>query len=317
MFELPIDEETKPVIEEEEIVQEEQEEQEIIKEDDESEFLNEYLKSGYDYYKDLGLFEGIEDVKEPKTEQEFLDLLRKKQEFDTKLVQENFKSGVLNTVPDYMKPIVELALNNQLTQEEFVNLTKLSKNESVETEEQAEAFLRKYYKDVEGYSEEELDEEIEGLKLRDKVLDKAKKIEKVEQGKKQKALDAEIATKQKLVQEKAANEEKFFNNLMGSIDNTGWKPSKVNRIKQSVTTTDFTARLENILSNPNALPLLVDLLTYYDGKELHLNKFVEKELNTKLAEAVEQKAKQSYFKPRGNDTNKRIDIGKIDSIELI
>lgn len=327
MFNIPINidavetaEEKKPIPEEEEGIEnpdstpnESEDDESPDEEESSEEFLN-YLKGGYDYFKDLGFL--TDEDKEPKSEKEFLDLLGKARQREADTVKDAIFNSFKGIAPDYIQPVLELAIKGALTKEEFDKLIAGPKQIDFSDESVSESYLRTYFKDVEGYSEDEIDEEIEALKLRDSLTKKAEKIKKVQDGIDAKLNAKLLDDKNKEVKQREQQEVDMFNNIMQEIDNTKWQPKKIEQVKKSFTSNDFTTKVESAFSNPKVLPLLIDLMTYYDGKDLNLDKFITSLSNNKKVEKVEREVRKSYFKGRGDAFQKSKDVlpDRIDSI---
>lgn len=167
----------------------------------------------------------------------------------------------------------------QFMQDYLDDVETLEKDITFDTNDSARQFLTSTYKN-QGFRDSQIEAMLDALEDEsDTALkDEAKKyFEKQKENLKstQKLQEAKI---QKQSQETSMQQ--FAMSIQEELKNTGWKPTRVNKIREALVSGETNTVLKKASTSPKALIQLANLATYYDEKTgvFKFDDFVKQEL---------------------------------------
>lgn len=210
---------------------------------------------------------------------------------------------ILNTLienkTDVTKDVLRFAFSSDnITKEEMVNFIKTNLEElnaaetSIESMDEARAYLESVYKER-GLKPKAIDNLLQSLEEDETLLDEAKEeLEKAQLKSKPKTEEL-IAQKEKEEFEQKQARINFTNSIINALDETGWKPNKINEIKQRISSNQVNPLLSEIFKSPKALVKLIDFIGYYKNGDIVYDNFINnvetpkaKDFRYKLENAV-------------------------------
>lgn len=298
---------------EEEIVEEVEE---VVELDDTSEMVSPV----FNYYKDNNYFDVLgEDIDPPKNEEEFFELLNKRDAAQEEVILKDIHEGYLSKIPDYVAPILDAVLrlpdDAKLNKDQFSKLLEVATPteltpESFSDDKIAEDYLRGQYSHL---PEETIEDIISGLKDADKLSDSAKIFFEKENNSKKGILDKFLGDANKLASQEEAKQQQFEENFSKTFQSLDWREDRKRFIGKEYTSGNFEKRLEHWKRNPQMLHLLIDFVGRYDGKEVDLKGY-EKSLESIATKKVNSKI-ASYFKKSTPSSGKVTDTN-IENLEF-
>lgn len=186
------------------------------------------------------------------------------------------QQSLINNAPDFAKPLIELVqLKGQnFTEDELVEALNIIKPPVLDLtdETQAESYLRNSYA-KDGMTQEEIDEEIEELKYKDKLTKAAERALKVEQ----KLNKTSLVDKVEQVKAQQANEMKdaqeFVAKFQQTINELPWQADTKAAIQEEFQTGKFKQKLETIFQSPKDLADLVAFVQHYGSNGFNLTAY--------------------------------------------
>lgn len=186
------------------------------------------------------------------------------------------QQSLINNAPEFAKPLIELVqLKGQnFTEDELVEALNIIKPPKMDLsdEAQAESYLRSSYA-KEGMTEEEIEEEIEELKYKDKLTKAAERALKVEQ----KLNKTSLVDKVEQVKVQQANEMKdaqeFVTKFQQTINELPWQAETKQAIQEEFQTGKFKQKLETIFQSPKDLADLVAFVQHYGSNGFNLTAY--------------------------------------------
>lgn len=186
------------------------------------------------------------------------------------------QQSLINNAPDFAKPLIELVqLKGQnFTEDELVEALNIIKPPTLDLkdEAQAESYLRASYA-KEGMTEEEIEEEIEELKYKDKLTKAAERAQKVEQ----KLNKTTLIDKVEQAKVQQANEMKdaqeFVAKFQQTINELPWQAETKQAIQEEFQTGKFKQKLETIFQSPKDLADLVAFVQHYGSNGFNLTAY--------------------------------------------
>lgn len=290
--------------------EEEPQEEEKNKDNKESTTSPEELEVSTLFYTEL-VNRGIAESKDGKTSYSWDDVDSVLNNY-TKDLPEKVVEDLIESSPDIGKNLIDFVFSkgSNLTKQElkdFYNeylqdLEILESDYSFEDSEKARDFLFKEYK-AQGFRDSQIEVLLDTLEdeSEDALKAEAKKYadKKKENLKSTQTLNQ---VKENSVQEKE-NLKQFAEKISSELVNTGWKSSRVNKIKEDL----FSGRTNEIISkaakNPAALIQLANLATYFDEKTGSFN-FTDFILQStsKETKTLRDKIKKDMFTSSNNNS---------------
>lgn len=208
-------------------------------------------------------------------------------------------TGLINQTSDYSKDLVRFALSSpNITRDDLINFNKTYLDETITTEitldtmDEARAYLENKYATTMKPSAARA--AINALEDDGILLDEAKEEYEKEQASKSNRPNTEklIAEKENEQLERVQAQTRFAESINNELNATGWKPTKINEIKQRLTT--LNPLLTEAFKSPKALVKLVDFLGYYKDGDIDYSKFQQsvetpraQQFITRMQEAVD------------------------------
>lgn len=243
--------------------------------------------------------------------------------------------GIIQSSPELGQTLIDYVFTKgeQLKKEdlkEFLN-TYLEDIEMEERSmdfsdiEKARDFLADEYK-KQGFKDQQIellldaleDESEEALKTQaTEIFNKQK-----EQKKSTAILEQEKTTKNQLLQEQREAEKRLAQAIDAELTNTGWKPTRINLVKQHLFNGETSKVLAKAAKAPAALVQLADLATYFDEKtgKFDLQAYIN-QMNSKEAVDLKEKIKRDMFssasgstKSRSANPNSKFDLEKLKPV---
>ena len=186
------------------------------------------------------------------------------------------QQSLINNAPDFAKPLIELVQlkGSNFTEDELVEALNIIKPPTLDLkdEAQAESYLRTSYA-KEGMTEEEIEEEIEELKYKDKLTKAAERALKVEQ----KLNKTSLVDKVEQAKVQQANEMKdaqeFVAKFQQTINELPWQAETKQAIQEEFQTGKFKQKLETIFQSPKDLADLVAFVQHYGSNGFNLTAY--------------------------------------------
>ena len=186
------------------------------------------------------------------------------------------QQSLINNAPDFAKPLIELVQlkGSNFTEDELVEALNIIKPPTLDLkdEAQAESYLRASYA-KEGMTEEEIEEEIEELKYKDKLTKAAERALKVEQ----KLNKTSLIDKVEQAKVQQANEMKdaqeFVAKFQQTINELPWQAETKQAIQEEFQTGKFKQKLETIFQSPKDLADLVAFVQHYGSNGFNLTAY--------------------------------------------
>lgn len=198
---------------------------------------------------------------------------------------ENLPQRVLNTLvakaSDTTKDVVRYIFSaDNITLEDVVKFVKVNAEEmneveSVETMDDARSYLEKVYQDR-GIKPRQIDAMLSALEEDDLLLEEAKEeLEKLNLARKDKPkTEALIAEKENETAEVIAQKNKFASDIFTELQNTGWKPSKIEEVKNRISKNDINPILTQIFKSPKAFVKMADFIGHFKNGDIDYDKFI-------------------------------------------
>lgn len=218
---------------------------------------------------------------------------------------------VLNTViteaPEITQQLLKFAFSSEnISKDDLKNFAKTYLEElendvdTLDTMDEAREYLENIYKER-GMRPSAIRAALDALEEDDALLEEASaEISKSKENKHQKT-DAMIIQKQQEDIQRMEQQQKFVSQIVEELDNTGWTPSRVNRIKTIMSNNNLNDLLQKTISSPKAIVKLADFLDYFDSKtgDIDYSRFMAK-ANTKQAKSFKDRVEQAINTPNSN-----------------
>lgn len=287
-LELPEVEETK---QEEEVVEkveetvdekpiEEADDEEVIEKKTEEDSDVDILKAKYEIFKEYGAVRETDNVTEEYLKEELKSL-----------GERSFLSYV-NSLPEYMKNTLIYAANKQdITPKDFVKFvsdfvttdsTDISTNEGARTYLKNSAAFKALYD-----TEDEIEEALDVLEDKEKLIEKAEKIKSKEDSDRTKKQEAEIERAKQEQQQRLEAEKKFAAQIEEESKKLQWDTKRVAEAKSNINQQFINEKYQQLIKSPKGLLQFVDLLSYVENGTLdNLYNVLEGKKKSKAAEKL-------------------------------
>ncbi len=233
-------------------------EQEEIEIDDLPEGGDPNVVAAFEYYKDNNFF-SVDTQEFDGTAEGLQNLLAKQ--------AEHTQNSFLNNVPDFAKPLIELVqLKGQsFTEDELVEALSIIKptKQDFSNEDVAEAYLRESLS-KDGYDQDEIDEEIEELKYKDKLAKAAERAQKKDIQLGRTKLEEKVQQVKQSQEQEMREAQEFVGKFQQTLNELPWSTELKTAIQQEFSTGTFKAKLESVFQSPKDLADLVAFIKHYE-----------------------------------------------------
>lgn len=223
--------------------------------------------AAFEYYRDNNFFSI--DTEEFDGTPEGLENLLTKQ-------WKHSQESLVNSAPDFAKPLIELVQlkGSNFTEDDLVEALNIIKPQSLNLsdEDQAEKYLTEYYT-KEGMSKEEIEEEIEDLKYKDKLTKVAERAYKTEQKLNKTSLVDKVEQVRQAQEQEMRNAQEFVNKFQQTINELPWQAETKKTIQEEFQTGKFKTKLETIFNSPKDLAELVAFVKHYEPNGFNLTAY--------------------------------------------
>jgi hypothetical protein len=251
----------------------------------------------------LATEEVVEVVSEFKDLQEKLGFeFEKVEDIPTKVLDK-----FLTNLNPELRDVAELMfLGKDVSKQELQKLLTISEDNSVfDNEANARVYLRA--KLVDSIGEDDIDEYLDTLEDKSKLLDKATDLKTKDLAESKNLMKKEVEIRNKNKQEE---ELKFLTQLNSEFENLSWS----NEVKENVTKISHpevsNKILTEIYNNPSSyLQFLGILSTYKDGK-FDLGTFAT-QADSKKNQSIKQKLEQRQGEYSGGSSKTKVDLSKV------
>lgn len=237
---------------------EEVEEIEDVIEDDLPEDADPNVVAAFEYYKDNNFF-SVDTQEFDGTAEGLQSLLAKQAEAS--------RNSFLNNVPEFAKPLVELVqLKGQsFTEDELIEALNIIKPQAQDftNEEVAEKYLRESFA-KDGMDEDEIEEEIEELKYKDKLAKTAERTYKKDIQLGRTKLEEKVQQVKVAQEQEMRDAQEFVNKFQSTLNELPWSNELKQAIQQEFSTGTFKTKLETIFQSPKDLADLVAFIKHYE-----------------------------------------------------
>lgn len=203
------------------------------------------------------------------------------EEYYEELTSEFYKGkqvSPLDSIPTQLQDVFEIALNENLSKEELIELIQVKDKiaDTVSDEKSAETYLKEYYKEL-GDEDDEIEEKIAALKDKDRLVDRAKRLQSKDKNTSEKYINKRLENSRIQLEQQEQQTIKFLEDFGKEVDNYGFKSSISKQVKESLS--DTGRLIEKALDNPKSLAQLATLMQFaYDEKngEFKFEEFISK-----------------------------------------
>lgn len=206
------------------------------------------------------------------------------------LVEEHFKSKeaelvplAIRNVPEYLQPVVEIAINEQLEKEDFDKLlSQVNPQDALNFEEEsnAEKYIRKYYTEL-GEDEDDIEDRLASYKDKGKLATIAQRIYDKSDGLKSDFIQERLEDSREIKKQREQEDLKFIGDFESEIKNRGYNLKVQRQIKEAIASNRLVTKLEEVFTKPKALATLTALVEFgFDGSDFQLEQFVKQLGNT-------------------------------------
>ena len=214
------------------------------------------------------------------------------------LPQKVLNSLVANT-SDVSKDVIRFVFSSDnITADEILNFVKVNYEESqvqnteIETMDEARAYLERLYAER-GVKPIVAQASISALEEGDLLMEEAKEeYEKTLANQKPKT-EALIQAKEQESMAEVERKSKFTNDIITELNNTGWKPNKIEEVKTRIAKNEVNTILTEIFKSPKALVKMVDFIGYFKNGDINYETFINtvetpkgKDMKSKFESAI-------------------------------
>jgi hypothetical protein len=215
------------------------------------------------------------------------------------------RNSFLNNVPDFAKPLLELVqLKGQnFTEDELVEALSIIKPQAQDfnDEDVAEAYLRESMA-KDGLDQDEIDEEIEELKYKDKLAKTAERTKKKDIQLGRTKLDEKVQQVRQSQEQEMREAQDFVNKFQQTLNELPWSNDLKTAIQQEFSTGTFKNKLETVFQSPKDLADLVAFIKHYEpSKGFNLETY-QKAAFSPTSKKIANRVK-SYW---GNNSNAQV-----------
>ncbi len=232
-------------------------------------------------------------------------------------------NSLVETRNDVSKDVLRyIFTSDNITKDEMLNFIKTNLEESVETELQLETmddareFLENVYKNK-GLKPKAIEATLAALEEDESLLEEAREeLEKQKLNAKPKT-EKLIAEKEQQEYEEKQRRIEYTNSVISALEDTGWKKTKIDTIKQKIANNEINPTLVEIFRNPKALVKMVDFISYYKNGDIDYDKFINtietpkaKDFKTRLETSISSPTTSS----RSNLKNPEEELNNLKAI---
>lgn len=189
-------------------------------------------------------------------------------------------NSIIETRNDVSKDVLRyIFTSNNISKDEMLNFIETNMKEiseesvSIDTLDSAREYLETLYKER-GLKPKVIEATLAVLEEDQTLLDEAK--EEFEKKKLASKTNTEKLIAEKENEELKARQQRmeFTNSIIETLNSTGWKPNKVEAIKQRIANNEINPILAEIFKSPKALIKMVDFIGYYKNGDIEYDAFI-------------------------------------------
>lgn len=233
--------------------------------------------AAYEYYKDKGFL--TVDQEFDGTAEGLQNLL------DLQYTQaiEQFESDIISKAPDFAQPLIDLVLTKgkdfTITElKEVLNLVDSPVFDMSKPEDQ-EAFMRKVLKE-DGVDDDEIEEEIEDLKYRDKLEKAAKRAFAKNQNLVSNTVKDRVAQAKDEKKDSEERQAKVIEGFVETVKELNWSKDVKTKVATELQSGNFSNKITAMINDPKTLPYLVDFVRHYADGKLDLERYSRQAFST-------------------------------------
>lgn len=310
--------------------QDEEDDDESSENTDETELVSPLYKMLHNQNYFFNIKEEDKDkIKEPKTLDEFIEMVNTRNAEYDKATTLNVETRVVGKFPTRMQKVAKAMLTNPdpITDEVFLELvTQAYENQTefqesdLDKEDAAEKFMiAKLVKD--NYDQDLAEDIVAGLKDKGKLIERAKLEYKKDSSAGNAIIDKFVDSVEKNVKAKQQQQEDDTKAFLEGLDSTGWSEAKKEAIKKDYASGVLNAKIRALINNPKLRPYLLDFASFTDGKEMYLDKYKEHAFSKTKKQVSKEITDKSFFRNNKRSTSnikkKNDDDQVFTGIELI
>jgi len=254
--------------------------------------------AAYNYYKDNGLL---------TVEHEFdgtFDSLMEGLSMQLETYQQSVLESIVLNSPEFARPLVELILTkgNNFTLDEMTEILTYTRpseytQESLKDNDTAKTYLKEYFKN-EGFDDDEIEDKIDFIEDRGLLSKEALTAFKKDEKFKKEFINSKVEQAKTEAENERQREQQLVQAFTDQVKSTKWKADKQKQVYEEFVSGRFKEKVETMLSKPETLVALVDLVSYFDGEKFDYNA-----LKKQFSDAKETKAKIENYWQGGKMTS--------------
>ena len=226
----------------------------------------------------------------------------------TELLENQVKDYIVSSFPEDFKILAQAVLNEGITDiKTIISLYQDSVKEEVSQElddNRAKMIVEKHYKDKLGYDQDLLDLTVETLITKNKLVDTAKQIEKVENSVREERrkieMEKEIQRQADMRRQAEEQNQRYIDNINQQIESRSWNKNIKKEVQEDYLSGKTIEKIKDLLQNPQTAPdiaMLIHRLYQKDqGGNINLNLGAIKEIvsSDTLKELKNEQKKKAY-----------------------
>lgn len=253
--------------------------------------------AAFQFYKDNNFF-SVETEDFDGTPEGLQSLLLKQAEHTQK--------SFVNNAPEFAKPLYELLeiKGNSFTEDEMIEVLNLIKPKSIDLtdEAQAENYLRESFK-KEGMDDEEINDEIDDLKYKDRLLKVAERTYNRDRKLDRTILEDKVEQAKVSQQQEIQEAQEFVTQFQKTINELPWQTETKKAIQEEFQSGAFKQKLETIFKSPKDLADLVAFVKHYGAKGFDLSSYQKAAFSPTIKKVKD--INKNYWGSTSVSTNKK------------
>lgn len=237
----------------------------------------------------------------------------------SELIEIQMRDYLVQSFPEDFKIIADAVINQGVG--DVKTLLNLFKEDDIQTpqevnEKTARAIVEKHYKEKLNYDEDLLDVTIETLITKNKLVDTAKQIEKVELAAKEEKRRVEVEKEvQRQIEAKKqieAQNQRYLQTINQEIESRSWSPNIKKEVQQEYLAGTTVEKIKDLLQDPYTAPDIAMLIHQLYEKDkngkirLNLNS-VKNLVSSQMTQELKQEQKKKAFNFRFGSLKKAND----------
>jgi len=225
----------------------------------------------------------------------------------SEVLENQIKDYLVESFPEDFKILAQAVINEGITDvKSIINLYKdFVQEEPAEMDEsRAKQTVERHYKDKLSYDQDLLDITVETLIAKNKLIDTAKQIEKVEYSaqteRKKIELEKEVQRQTELKKQAEQQNQLYINNINQEIESRSWNKNIKKEVQNDYLSGRTIEKIKDLLQDPSTAPdiaMLVHRLYQKDqGGKINLNMEAIKELvsSQTVKELKDEQKRKAY-----------------------